>query len=182
MKMRELESTTSHTNTFSQVLTELSLQGLNFEEEIEALALHSSLLTRWEVFCTTITNNLTKLTLDEAIEAVLSEDLRRKSMGLTIDDSTKAHFSTRMAQRTGRYHNRHRRSREAGHQMPINYPTTDNNIHVAESWSGEILSLEESSTGEVLYNAQDVHTWLLDSGITFHVTLNIELKGWSRCL
>ena len=27
---------------------------------------------------------------------------------------------------------------------------------------------------EVLYSAQDAHTWLLDSGATFHVTSNIE--------
>ena len=75
MKMRELESTTSHTNTFSQVLTELSLQGLNFEEEIKAFALLSSFHMRWEVFCTTITNNSMNLTLDEVIKVVLSEEL-----------------------------------------------------------------------------------------------------------
>ena len=28
--------------------------------------------------------------------------------------------------------------------------------------------------GEVLYSAQDAHTWLLDSGATFQVTPKIE--------
>ena len=45
MKMKEFEQATSHINTFSRVLAEFSLQGLNFEEEIKALALLSSLST-----------------------------------------------------------------------------------------------------------------------------------------
>ena len=28
--------------------------------------------------------------------------------------------------------------------------------------------------GEVFYSTQVVHTWLIDSGVTFHVTSNIE--------
>ena len=58
MKMKE---------TFSRVPTELSSQGLNFEEESNALALVSSLPSSSEVFCTMITNNSTKLMLQEAI-------------------------------------------------------------------------------------------------------------------
>ena len=53
----------------------LSSQGLNFEEEIKELELLSSLPTSWEVFCTTINNNSSKLTLEDAIGAVLSEEL-----------------------------------------------------------------------------------------------------------
>ena len=44
MKMRETDPTNSHINTFSRVLSELSSQGINFEEEVKALALLSSLL------------------------------------------------------------------------------------------------------------------------------------------
>ena len=50
MKMRETDPATSHINTFSRVLSELSSQGINFEEEVKALALLSSLPTSWEVF------------------------------------------------------------------------------------------------------------------------------------
>ena len=75
------------------MLAELYSQGLNFEEEIKALAFFSSLLTSWEVLYTTVTNSSTMLILDEAIEMVLAKELRRKSMGLTIDDNAEAHFS-----------------------------------------------------------------------------------------
>ena len=64
MKMRETDPTTSHINTFSRVLSELSSQGINFKEEVKALALLSSLPRSWEVFCTTFTNNCPKLNLD----------------------------------------------------------------------------------------------------------------------
>ena len=41
---RERDRATSHINTFSRVLSKLSSQGINFEEEVKALALLSSLL------------------------------------------------------------------------------------------------------------------------------------------
>ena len=65
MKMRETVSTTSHINTFSRVLTELSSQWINFDEKVKALALLSSLLVNWEVFCPTFANNCPKLNLDK---------------------------------------------------------------------------------------------------------------------
>ena len=69
MKMRETGLTTSHINTFSRVLSELSSQGINFD------ALLLSLLVSWEVFCTTFVNNCPKLNLDETISQVLLEDI-----------------------------------------------------------------------------------------------------------
>ena len=55
-----------------------------------------------------------------------------------------------------------------------NHSPKGNHVNVADSLSREILSLEDSMTGEVHYSAQDAHTWLLDSGATFHVTPNLE--------
>ena len=89
--MRETNRETSHINTSSKVLSKLSSQGINIEEEVKALTLLSSLPASWEVFCTTFSNNCLKLNLDEMIGQVLTEDIRRKSMGLTIDESAEAH-------------------------------------------------------------------------------------------
>ena len=74
MKLRELGPATSHINTFSQVLSELSSQGINFEEEVKALTLLSSLPASWEVFCTTFANSCPKLNLDKIISQVLIEE------------------------------------------------------------------------------------------------------------
>ena len=59
-------------------------------------------------------------------------------------------------------------------QADSNHSPSGNKVNVVEFKSREILSLEESSTDEVLYNVQDARTWLLDSGVTFHVTPNVE--------
>ena len=96
MKMKETDPTTSHIKTLSRVLSELSSQGINFEKEVKSLALPLSLPESWEVFCTTFGNNCPKLNLDETIGQVLTEDIRRKSMGLTIDDSIEAHNYARL--------------------------------------------------------------------------------------
>ena len=68
MKMRETNPTTSHMNTFNRVLSELWSQGTNFEEEVKAFALLSSLSARWEVFCTTFTISSPRLNLDKTID------------------------------------------------------------------------------------------------------------------
>ena len=65
----------THQHIYSSV-AELSSQGLNFGEEIKALALLSSLPASWEVFYTIVTNISMKVTLNEAIKQVLSEDLQ----------------------------------------------------------------------------------------------------------
>ena len=102
VKMNETTWLTSHINTFSRVLFELSSQRINFEEEVKTLVLLSSIPASWEVFCTTFVNNYPKLNLDETIGQVLTEDIRRKSMGITIDDSTEVHNSIDSTEKTSR--------------------------------------------------------------------------------
>ena len=98
MKIRETGPTTSHINTFSQVLTELSSQGLNFKEEINCVE-HFPTCQEAREKCKWLTNNSLTLMQDEAIRAVVSKEFRRKSMSLTIDDSFEAQFSEGMDQR-----------------------------------------------------------------------------------
>ena len=92
--MRETDPASSHINTFSQVLSELSSQGINFEEEVKALALLSSFLASWEVFYTAFANSRSILNVDEMIGQVLTDDIQWKSMRLTVDESAEAHHST----------------------------------------------------------------------------------------
>ena len=100
-----MDPVTSHINTFNRVLSKLSSQAINFEEEVKALALLLSLAVSWEVFCTTFAIICPKLNLEETIGEVLSEDIWQKSMGITIDELAKAHYSTESRQndRTGHH-------------------------------------------------------------------------------
>ena len=54
------------------------------------------------VFCTTFANSYPKLNLDETINQVFTEDIQRKSMRLTIDESVEAHHSTESIERSSR--------------------------------------------------------------------------------
>ena len=92
--MKENDPTTSHTNIFSRVLSELSSQGINFDKEKKALTLLSSLPVSWEVFYTTYANSRPILDLDETTSQVLTKDIRQKSMGLSIDELAESHHST----------------------------------------------------------------------------------------
>ena len=62
----------------------------------------------WDVFCTTVTNGSAKLTLDDTLGQVLSEEHRRKSLGLFIKDIAEAHYSEETST-TGRARYRTRR-------------------------------------------------------------------------
>ena len=79
--MKETDPATSHINTFSRVLFELSSQGIDFEEEVKALVLLSSLPASCPCPTTFANsyNSYTKLNLDEIIGQVLREDIPRKS-------------------------------------------------------------------------------------------------------
>ena len=69
--------------------------------------------------------------------------------------------------------NKRRFERNTG-RSDSNHSPKRNQINVVDSISGEILSLEDSTIGEVHYSVQDTHTWLMDSGATVHVIPNIE--------
>ena len=83
----------AHVNTFNRVLVELASHNINFDEEVKALSLLSSLQTSWDGFYMTVTKGSSKLTLDDTRGLVLPKELRRKSMGLSLEETTEAHYS-----------------------------------------------------------------------------------------
>ena len=85
IQMKETEEATTHINTFIHALTQLSSQNLNFDEEVKALVLLSTLPASWD---RPVTNRSPKLTLDDTVGLVLSEELQRKSIGLSIEETT----------------------------------------------------------------------------------------------
>ena len=60
----------------------------------------SSLPTSLKVFCATFANNYPRLNLNKIIVQVLTEDIQRKSMGLTIYVSIEAHHSIKFIDRS----------------------------------------------------------------------------------
>ena len=75
--------------------------------------------------------------------------------------------------RTKTKENGHRFERNSGRSVS-NRSVTGNQVIVVEFRLGDILTLEASSIGEVVYSPQDAQIWLLDSSATFYVTPNIK--------
>ena len=142
---------------------------------------------------------------------VLLEELRRKSKGLSVEDTAEAHYSEETST-SGRARHRTRRGgassrsrgkspnvfcmycKKSGHQTTDYWSLARKNktkkpdrnagssgseqqrseINLVATSHGEVLSLEGFTTGKILYNAEDAHTWLLDFSATFSVTPHRE--------
>ena len=87
MRVKVTNLATTHVNNFNRVLTEIASHNLNLNEEVKALTLLSNLLTNWDVSYPTFTNGTLKLMLDDSFGLVLSGELRRKSIGLCIEEN-----------------------------------------------------------------------------------------------
>ena len=194
MKMRESDPTTFRINTFSRVLSELSSQGINFEEEVKALTLLSSLRVSWEIFCTTFATSCSKLNLDELINQVLTEDIWRKSMGLTINDSVEAHNSIesfdrsnqsrKQAKRTGRNSSRSRnledwqrsKSRSNRSSALCKSHWRKSRQDVSDCW---LIKRKESVKSYIIMRAS-MRAWIVStfqsfSSIIFSVLFNVHI-------
>ena len=69
-----------HLNELNIVTTQLSLVGIEFDEEVQALLLLSSLPKSWNVIVTTMSSltGSNKLKFDDVRDLLLSEEIRRK--------------------------------------------------------------------------------------------------------
>jgi len=83
LKMGEGMSVAKHINKFNDVINQLSLIAINFENEECALTLLSSLLDIWNTTITTVSNfsRSRSLTFDKICNFILSENMRRKEFG-----------------------------------------------------------------------------------------------------
>ncbi|KAD4982065.1 hypothetical protein E3N88_18736 [Mikania micrantha] len=82
-KLKEGMSITAHINEFNSVISRLASVDINFEDEIQALLLLSSLPDSWSGTVTAVSSSsgTTKLTFDGIRDIILSEDIRRRSSG-----------------------------------------------------------------------------------------------------
>lgn len=61
MKMGERRCVAEHLNKFNTVTSQLSSVGINFEDEVKALVLLSSLLECWDVLVIDLSNSLVQI-------------------------------------------------------------------------------------------------------------------------
>ena len=83
LKMAEGASIVDHINEFNVITTQLSSIEIDFDDEIKALILLSSLLESWGATVTVVSSSSdsSKLKLNEIRDLILSEDVRRRESG-----------------------------------------------------------------------------------------------------
>ena len=83
LQMSEDGSVVDHINEFNMIVSQLSSVEINFEDEIKALILVSSLPESWDTIVAAISSSRgsDKLKFDEIRDVVLSESIRKWKIG-----------------------------------------------------------------------------------------------------
>ncbi|MCO5608481.1 hypothetical protein L7F22_062691 [Adiantum nelumboides] len=80
LSMKKGSSIRSHLNEFNALYLQLTLKGLNFDDEMKAIFLLCSLPTSWDTFNTAISNSRDGGKLGDVTNALLTENIRRQSL------------------------------------------------------------------------------------------------------
>ncbi|VFR00719.1 unnamed protein product [Cuscuta campestris] len=100
LQMPESGSVANHINDFNMIVSQLCSVEINFEDEIKALILLSSMLESWDTVVAAISSSRgsEKLRFDEIRDVVLSESIRKREMGdssgsaLSVDQKGRSKF------------------------------------------------------------------------------------------
>ena len=103
-------SVVDHINEFNMVVSQLSSVEINFEDEIKALILMSSLPESWNTVVAAVSSSRgsDKLNFDEIRDVVLSESIRKQETG---DSSGNALSVDRRGRSKSKSSNKHGRSK-----------------------------------------------------------------------
>ena len=183
LRMTEGASVVQHLNELNTITTQLSSMEIEFDDEVRALILLSSLPDSWNATVTAVSSSSgnSKLKFDDVRDLVLSEEIRRRESGETSNSSalhteTRGRTSERNSNR-GRSKSRRGKSRwgrkdfncyncgKKGHfkkdcQVPKKDIGAQESVHVTEE-AGDAMILSVNSP---------IESWILDSGASFHAT------------
>ncbi|WVZ14797.1 hypothetical protein V8G54_012363 [Vigna mungo] len=185
---------TQHLNELNIVTTQLSSVGIEFDDEVRALILLSSLPESWNATVTAVSSSSgsNKLKFDDVRDLILSEEIRRKESG---ESSTSSVLHTESRGRSsnkgyGRGRSKERRSNSKNHCSFQNSKTIEcwncgkvghykNQCKSARKNHEDKAEVNVASTsgGEdalicSLENKEE--SWVLDSGASFHATSQKE--------
>lgn len=184
LQMTETTAASDHLNEFSLITQQLSSVNIEFDDEIKALILLSSLPESWSGTVTAVSASAgrVKLQFDEVRDLIVSEEIRRKESGNSSGNTAGSVLSTEVRGRSdkkksnsnrGRSKSRNRKftrdiksvecyncGKKGHYQNKCQAPKKeDSSANVTTEEDGEALILTACSPSE---------TWYLDSGASFH--------------
>ncbi|GFY99659.1 hypothetical protein Acr_13g0010590 [Actinidia rufa] len=195
LKLQRETTVAEHTSEFQSLVNQLTSVDLQFDDEMQALLLLSSLPESWETLVVSLSNSAPngKLTTSMVMDALFNEEARRREMG-SIDQSESQALVSEGSRERGRGQGRghHRgtgkgrwRSQARGRTVRCFYCDQEGHIkrdcpkYKAQDQSSDtaatvVMAVDES---EVLLAASDdgKSDWVLDSGSAYHLCRDREV-------
>ena len=119
LQMSENGSVSDHINEFNMIVSQLNSMDINFEDEIKALILMSSLPESWDTVVAAVSSSRgsEKLKFDEICDVVLSESIHKREVG---DSSGSALSVDRKGRSKTKGQNQHSRSKSKNRGKSLN--------------------------------------------------------------
>lgn len=182
-RMKEGASVAAHVNDFNNLISRLLSVDIEFDDEVQALLLLSSLPESWSGFVTAISSSSgsTKLKFEGIRDSILGEDIRRRSTG----ESSSALLSTEGRGRKKERSNNRGRSKSKGkrgnskarkERTDIKCWNCNENGHFRSQCTkpsadkNELHSATASDSDDALICCVEdaAEAWIMDSGASFH--------------
>ncbi|GFZ21996.1 hypothetical protein Acr_29g0011580 [Actinidia rufa] len=164
LKLQRETTVAEHTSEFQSLVNQLTSVDLQFDDEMQALLLLSSLPESWETLVVSLSNSVPngKLTTSMVMDALFNEEARRREMGSTDQSESQALVLER--------------SRERGREGHIKrdcpkYKAQDQSSDTAAT---TVMAVDESEKLLAASN-NEKSDWVLDSGSAYHLCRDREV-------
>ncbi|KAL5825663.1 hypothetical protein ACOSQ3_021726 [Xanthoceras sorbifolium] len=183
LRMAEGASVAQHLNEHNTITTQLSSVEIEFDEEVRALILLSSLPDSWNATVTAVSSSSgnNKLKFDDVRDLVLSEEIRRRESGEASSSSALQTESRGRTSKRSSYRSRSKSRRgksrsgkkdfscyncgKKGHfKRDCRAPKKDTGTQESANVT------EEAGDAMILSVNSPIESWILDSGAFFHAT------------
>ncbi|KAL5771289.1 hypothetical protein ACOSP7_015443 [Xanthoceras sorbifolium] len=183
LRMAEGASVAQHLNEHNTITTQLSSVEIEFDEEVRALILLSSLPDSWNATVTAVSSSSgnNKLKFDDVRDLVLSEEIRRRESG-EASSSSALHTESRgrTSERSScRSRSKSRRGKSRSGKKDFSCYNCGKKGHFKrdcrapkkDTGTQESANVtEEAGDAMILSVNSPIESWILDSGASFHAT------------
>ncbi|CAM8956737.1 unnamed protein product [Rhodiola kirilowii] len=187
LRMAEGTTVAKHLSEFNMTIAQLSSIKIEFDDEIKALILLSSLPESWSETVTAVSasSGKVKLELDEVRNLIVSEEIRWResgsSSGLALNAGNRGRSEFRSKVQRGRSKSRGK-DKQARDKSKVKCWKCDGVGHYKSECKAQSANAatEEIAEALMLSVSSPLESWVLDSGASFHSCSNADIMKHYR--